>query len=103
MQMRRLQCFAFGRGDHFEAICVDLDIAVTGTSFQEVFELLNHAIGTYIEDALKEDPVTAGQLLNRRAPWHVRVWHRLHFTAHLFLNRRRKERQEASFDFACPA
>lgn len=101
--MRKLQCFAHGKGQVFEAICIDLDIAVSGTSFKEVYELLNNAIATYIDDAAKEDEETARRLMTRRAPWLVRVKHRLHFVLHMFVRRWLNGREEASFDVACPA
>lgn len=103
MQTRKLQCFAYGKGQAFEAICIDLDISVSGSSFREVYELLNTAIVTYIEDAMKEDAEVSRQLLSRRAPWLVRVKHRLHFAVHMFVRRWLNGREEASFDVACPA
>ena len=38
--MKRLLCFAEGKEGDWEGICVDLDIAVQGASFNEVCELL---------------------------------------------------------------
>lgn len=69
----KLVCYAFGRGEHWEAICVDFDLAVSGRSFRDVQERLNGVVETYIQDAAKEDPETAGRLLNRRAPFHLRA------------------------------
>lgn len=103
MTDRRLLCFAFGRDSAYEAICVDLDIAVQGASFREVFDSLNVAIATYIEDALKEDPATARQLLSRRAPWYVRAGYKARFIGHMLIRRWQADREEASFDVACPA
>ena len=100
---KKLQCFAFGRDNAFEAYCIDLDIAVTGSSFSEVYELLNRAVATYVEDALNEEPAVTRQLLNRRAPWHVRVGMRLRFIAYMMLGRWNHGREEASFDVPCPA
>ena len=103
MQTRKLLCFAEGNGTSYEAICVDLDIAVEGSSLKKVFDLLNASIATYIEDAMKEDEATARRLLSRRAPWHVRLGYKLRFTAHLLTRRRDNGTEEASFDVACPA
>jgi predicted RNase H-like HicB family nuclease len=55
---RRFLCFAHGRDSAWEAICLDLDLAVQGSSFDEVKELLSESISTYLEDALKEDERT---------------------------------------------
>jgi hypothetical protein len=103
MQTRKLLCFAEGHGSSYEAICVDLDIAVEGRSLQEAVELLNRAIETYVEDAQKEDEATAHRLLSRRAPWHVRLGYKLRFATHLLTRRRTNGSEEASFDVACPA
>jgi hypothetical protein len=103
MTNRTLLCYAEGRDGSFEAICVDLDIAVEGSSFREVFDGLNSAIATYFEDALREDEATARKLLSRRAPWHVRMGYALRALRHNLGAARRTDRQEASFDVACPA
>ena len=70
---RTLHCYAHGRGSAWEAICVDLDIAVNGRSHSEVKTLLEAAIKTYIEDAKAEGDEVAARLLSRRSPWHVRA------------------------------
>ena len=48
-QTRNLLCYASGHGHDWEAICLDLDIAVQGQSFDEVFNDLNEAIALYLE------------------------------------------------------
>lgn len=103
MQTRKLLCFAEGHGTSYEAICVDLDIAVEAQSLKEAIGLLNDAIESYIDDAMKEDEATARKLLSRRAPWHVRLGYKLRFTGHLLSRRRVNGSEEASFDVACPA
>lgn len=99
----KLLCFAEGHGDTYEAICVDLDLAVHGRSMREVVSLLNKAVESYVDDAMKEDEATARRLLSRRAPWHVRLGHKLRFATHLLTRRRRNGGEEASFDVICPA
>lgn len=64
-------CFAHGRDGEWEAICVDLDIAIQGSSFDEVRDLLNSAVATYIVDAEQEEPEVRDELLSRAAPWYV--------------------------------
>lgn len=90
--MKPLLCFAQGHGDQWEAICLDLDIAVQGQSYQEVYEGLNDAILSYIADAQAEDPAVARQLLTRKAPWHVRAKHVAGFLASTLLTRDREQR-----------
>ena len=70
---KTFHCYAHGHADTWEAICVDLDIAVQGRSLDEVKSLLDRAIRTYLEDALVESPEVARQLLSRRAPFPVRA------------------------------
>ena len=45
-----LQCIAAGHGDKWEAICLDLDLAVQGHSFEEG-QSLGVAIEMYVERA----------------------------------------------------
>ena len=89
------RCFAHGGADGWEAICVDLDIAIQGDSFDEVRDLLNHAVATYVRDAEMEAPAAREKLLKRRAPWHVVA--RLNINLLLSSFRRRAEAMQASF------
>ncbi len=73
---RELICIAKDRNGLWEAICLDLDIAVSGNSFEEVKDVLNQAIASYFEDAQREDEPTRSQLLRRRVPF----WSRLRWT-----------------------
>ena len=44
-----LRCHAEGRDGDWEAFCLDLDIAVPGRSFEDVFRALNEAIALHVE------------------------------------------------------
>lgn len=90
--MKPLLCFAHGQGDRWEAICVDLDISVQGRSYEEVYEGLNEAIRTYIEDAMGESPAVSRQLLRRKAPWHVRAGYVTSFVLSTLLSRDTEQR-----------
>lgn len=68
-----LECIAHGAGNHWEAICLDLDIAVQGSSLDEVTRLLRESVETYIEDAMAQNEPTRSQLLSRGVPFLVRV------------------------------
>lgn len=104
MARKRLVCYAHGRGDTWEAICVDLDLAVHGRSLIDVQQRLDHAVSTYIEDARKETPATASLLLNRRAPFAVRARYNLSFLVHSLLRRRGSDGDyKANFELPCPA
>ena len=69
-----LLCVAHGKADRWEALCLDLDLAVQGRSFEEVRSLLQEAVNTYVEDAQAEAEPARSQLLGRRVPLHVRLY-----------------------------
>lgn len=103
--MRELICIAKGRGDAWEAICLDFDIAVSGDSFPAVKDSLYEAISTYIEDAMAERPEIRDRLLSRRTPFLARLsWTWPFFVAALF-GARSKTPAQATVEFAvpCPA
>ena len=68
-----LRCYAEGHGGEWEAICLNLDIAVQGSSFEEVYESLNTAITLYVEtvEALPADE--RARLVERPVPLGVRL------------------------------
>jgi hypothetical protein len=69
-----LYCVVHGTGNEWEGLCLDLDIAVHGKSFNEVKALLDEAVRTFIQDAMNEDEPTRKALLSRRAPLHTRAY-----------------------------
>ena len=104
MATQRVQCFARGVPGDWEATCVDLDIAVQGSSFEEVKSLLDVAVHSYIEDACAEDPATARALLNRRAPLGLRIRIAGSYLAHLIFSPKDGDREyKANFDLPCHA
>ncbi len=98
-----LLCVARGRDKEWEALCLDLDIAVQGRSFDEVRQLLGQAIATYIQDATAEAEPDRSRLLQRRAPWRVRLlWAWRFFRAALY-GRNHNSDSAVGFPVACPA
>jgi hypothetical protein len=78
-------CVARGGGERWEALCLDLDLAVQGRSFDEVRALLEEAVNTYMEDARAEAEPARARLLARRVPLHVRLlWAWRFFKAALY-------------------
>jgi predicted RNase H-like HicB family nuclease len=69
---RSLRCYAEGRDGEWEAICLDLDIAVQGNSFEEVFRSLQQAISLYLEAVTDLPPEERRDLFHRPAPFPVR-------------------------------
>lgn len=99
-----LWAYAHGTKGAWEAICADLDISVQGESFDEVRGLLEEAVSSYVEDALKESPRDAARLLNRRAPWWLRLRLATRFLGHIGSRRRRQPSElQAGFDIPCHA
>ena len=67
-----LRCYAYRRGVVWEAICTDLDVAVFGSSHEEVKRSLAEAIDLRLETIAGLPDQDRQALLSRRAPWHVR-------------------------------
>lgn len=69
----KVQCYAYGKGNDWQAICVDFDIAVEGDSLQEAKESLNSCIQMYLERIAELPEAERKQLLRRKSPWYVRT------------------------------
>jgi hypothetical protein len=75
---RTFLCVIEGRDDSWEATCLDLDIAVAGTSFDGAKHDLERAVAQYVQAALQESPADRERLLARQAPLGLRLrllWH----------------------------
>jgi predicted RNase H-like HicB family nuclease len=68
-----LRCYAEGKRGEWEAICLDLDIAVQGDSFEQVYRDLNGAIENYVESLEDLPERERVRLLHRKAPLSMRV------------------------------
>jgi hypothetical protein len=78
-----LRCYAMGRGDQWEAFCLDLDLAVAGDSLMGVRAALESAIKEYVEQVVALPAEDQKRLIRRRAPLHE--WLRYYW--YLFLAR----------------
>lgn len=67
------RCYAYRRGDVWEAICTDLDVAVFGSSQDEVRRSLAEAVDLHLESVVELPDRERRAMLSRRAPWHVRL------------------------------
>ena len=65
------QCYAYRSREAWEAICVDLDIAVFGGSANEVVASLETGIRMHLEGVSELPAEEQDHLLARRAPWYV--------------------------------
>ncbi len=66
--IRTLHGYASGRDGDWEAICLDLDIAVQGSSFEEVARSLRDAVTLYLESVGSLPETQQAHLLHRTAP-----------------------------------
>jgi predicted RNase H-like HicB family nuclease len=81
---KNLRCYAEGRDGDWEAICLDLDIAVQGGSFEEVFTSLQGAVSLYLQSVTDLPPEERRVLLHRPAPLPVRLRFLIHALRALF-------------------
>ena len=65
---RLVHCFAEGQEAVWEAFCVDFDLAVQGSSFDDVYHKLNDQISLYKESVAALPSADQERLLNRRMP-----------------------------------
>ena len=73
MDALKLKCYAYGSGASWEAICVDVNVAVCGDSEREVRASLCTAVDLYLETVATLPAAEQGGFLSRRAPWHTRA------------------------------
>lgn len=73
MRKLTLRCYAEGRDDRWEALCLDLDIAVQGSSFEDVDKALREAVCDYVEYVSTLPEEDQKRLLNRKAPLRDRL------------------------------
>jgi hypothetical protein len=96
-------CVARGRGDRWEALCLDFDIAVQGRSFDEVRSMLSDAVTSYIADAEGEAEPARSKLLQRTVPLHVRLLWAWRFFRTALSGTSRDGDSAVGFPVECPA
>lgn len=96
-------CYAEGRGEQWEAVCVNFDLAVQGRSFPEVFGRLGEAIKDYLLYVHSLPEAEQARFLSRRVPF----WTRLEFAARAFFDAIRSRdggsNHRHSYTSPCPA
>lgn len=65
---RFVHCYAEGKANAWEAFCIDLDLAVQGGSFSDVYQKLNDQIELYSETVAALPEPDQRRLLSRHAP-----------------------------------
>lgn len=68
-----LRCYAYGRGSAWQAICVDLDVAVDGTSFGEVKDSLRTSVELFLSAVADLSLEDQREVLSRTTPLYIRV------------------------------
>lgn len=99
-----VSCYAEGRDDKWEAVCLNFDIAVQGSSFQEVYESIGVAIDEYVAYVETLPAEEHAAFLSRRAPLSLRIkflWHAFRIT--FFRRRGDGDKGRAEFLLPCSA
>ena len=95
-----MHCYAEGRDGDWEAICLDLDIAVQGRSFEEVFGSLQEAIALYIETVAELPADQRPALVDRPVPLPVRLKFLTHVVRGLFSSGDDRQRHQFTMPVA---
>ena len=97
---RLLYCYAENRGDGWEAICLDVDVAVQARTLHEVVRELDGELDLYFESVMELPEAERAVFLDRPAPWNLRLkflWHALRGLI------RGNSKERAEFTCHCPA
>lgn len=100
---RDLLFYVYGAGSDWNAICVDLDIAVEAASQHEAMNKIEEVVHTYIHDAMQEAPEVRRKLLNRSSPLSLRFSLWAQYQLFLWRRSRPHDRTYSAVALACPA
>ena len=70
---KTLQCYVYGHATNWQAICIDFDIAVHGSSQQQVKDRLTASVNLFLRDLLDLPLRDQRHLSQRKSPWHTRT------------------------------
>ena len=99
LEHKLIRCYAEGRPGHWEAFCLDFDLAVQGKSFHDVYSKLNEQLELYVEGVAALPAAERARLINRRAPFSS--WLRVSLIVLLSnLGRSQNRPERASFDLS---
>ncbi|HJQ58205.1 MAG TPA: hypothetical protein VJ890_14960 [Vineibacter sp.] len=73
MEAMLVRCYAEGRQGEWQAFCLDFDLAVQGTSFDEVNRKLAEQIDLYLESVMALPERDRDRMLNRSMPLGIRL------------------------------
>jgi hypothetical protein len=92
--------YAEGSGDEWEALCIDFDIAVQGTSEQDVMKKLRDGVSDYVKYIHSLPEKEQRQFLNRRIPRRLQaaIFFKMLYA---WFCRRRDYKERHSFSVPC--
>ena len=97
-------CVAEGCDAHgWQALCLNLDIAVEGPTLAEAKMHLDAAVADYIEEVLKLPEADRRRLLNRSVPFTLKLEYAFRLFWHSLRSKRRDGGLQASFEIPCHA
>jgi len=70
---RTFRCYIEGKGADWEAVCLDLDVAVQGESFHDVVDRLVEAVKLHVQYVLSLPAAEQSRFWARSAPFALRV------------------------------
>ena len=99
-----LFCVAEGCSERgWQAICLNLDIAVEGRTLADAQARLDSAVASYIEEAMKLPEADKHRLLSRQVPFTLKLESAFKLFWHSLRSKRRDGGMQASFELPCPA
>lgn len=99
-----LFCIAEGCNENgWQAICLNLDIAVEGRTLADTQARLDAAVASYIEEAMKLPEADRRRLLSRQVPFSLKLEYAFKLFWHSLRSKRRDGGMQASFEIPCHA
>jgi len=98
-----LRVFFEKTGSVWQAICLDLDLAVQGNTCRETQDLMKDMISSYLETISTYSKEERKRMLNRKAPLWVRLaWAYKFFVYSVFSNRGAGDKMVIPSHHHCP-
>ncbi len=97
-----VRCYAEGRPDAWEAICLDFDLSVQGESFEAVYRDLNTSIEMYVEYVNGLPEAERAAFARRRAPLAVRLRFFWYVLRDLFVGGDGSNKSRHEYTAPCP-
>lgn len=96
-------CVAEGNDDRWEAICLNLDIAVEGNTLADVKARMHECVKSYVLEALQMPEPDQNRLLDRSVPLRLKLKYAFKLLRHSLKSARRDGGLQESFEIPCHA